>query len=126
MKRENWPVGDYGIRPAGKPDECFYCNVKRGEQHKAGCVIRCQTVVVRMTVEYVVDIPESWGAENLEFQRNEGSWCSDNGVRELQSLMDRVDAAGGCLCPMIEYAFVREATAEDEKQSRLFCETLPS
>ena len=25
MKRNNWPVEEYGIRPAGDPNKCFYC-----------------------------------------------------------------------------------------------------
>ena len=28
MTRKNWTVGEYSVRPAGKPDECFYCGAK--------------------------------------------------------------------------------------------------
>ncbi len=28
---------DDGIRPAGKPDQCFYCQQKVGSEHKKDC-----------------------------------------------------------------------------------------
>lgn len=31
MTRKDWTVGEYSVRPAGKPDECFYCGAKIGE-----------------------------------------------------------------------------------------------
>jgi hypothetical protein len=40
-----------GPRPAGPPDECFYCGQKIGQKHKSDCVCRDRSVMVRMIVE---------------------------------------------------------------------------
>lgn len=117
MRRENWKVIEGDNRPAGAPDRCFYCGVPHGGQHKEGCVIRTRTVVVRATFEYTVDVPEDWDQEMIEFQRNEGSWCADNGIGELNDLSERLDKAGACACAAISYEYVREATEEDEAAS---------
>lgn len=122
MKRENCPVGSEGIRPLGPPDRCFYCNATLGEQHGETCVIRNRTVLVRATVEYVVSVPEHWDAEAIEFQRNDGSWCADNLIAELQSIV----ASERCLCPLTRFEFVREASIGDEAESGLFVSKLPS
>lgn len=42
MSLANWPTvsaDDPGIRPAGKPDECFYCHAKVGELHWPECCV---------------------------------------------------------------------------------------
>jgi len=100
---------EYGPRPAGKPTECFYCQQPLGSEHGADCVIRQRTVVVRMTIEYVVAIPESWTPEDLEFHRNESSWCSSNALDEIGGTGDD----SPCICPTTRFSFVREATPED-------------
>jgi hypothetical protein len=51
-------------------------------------------VRVRMTVEYEVEVPASWDRHMIEFHRNEGSWCSDNALYELEKLAEDK----GCLC----------------------------
>ena len=42
-QRKDWPLvtadDDDGVRPAGKANECFYCQRLIGNPHKAGCVI---------------------------------------------------------------------------------------
>lgn len=123
MKRDNWPVGDYGVRPRGNQGECFYCRSERGTQHKKDCVIRQRSVIVRVTIEYPVLVPEDWSQKDIEFHRNESSLCSgDKFLQEMGSLaayIDRhVEEEGGigvcCGCSLIETAYVREATAEDE------------
>ena len=42
---------DEGIRPAGKPDECFYCLRKVGELHRDDCV----TVTVVRRYKVILD-----------------------------------------------------------------------
>jgi len=69
--------------------------------------MRDRTVVVKMEVEIVVRVPESWDVGLIEFQRNEGSWCSNNVIQELK----RKD----CLCNNTLFTYVREATEEDEE-----------
>lgn len=127
MRRNNWPVADYGVRPAGPQDACFYCQAKLGTQHRMGCVIRDRTIVVRLTVEYVRTVPEDWSVEQIEFFHNEGTRCSDNDIEELQELCSRLEKdEAGCLCDVSSVVFVREATAEDEKSNLLFVEMCSS
>jgi len=95
-----------GPRPAGRPDECFYCKQPVGEDHKADCVCRQRTVVVRFTVEAVIRLPGFWDEEQIRFRYNGSSWCASNLVEIL--------AEPKCLCPFTTAEFVREATAEDE------------
>lgn len=88
----NWPlvdVKDDGIRPAGKPDECFYCHSKVGQQHGLDCVI------VTKIVEYNVlflgtvvgifqrDEPYYWDNDHCEFHKNESSWCKSNALDDI-------------------------------------------
>jgi hypothetical protein len=116
MLRNNWLVGEHAVRPAGKPDECFYCNAKVGAQHRSGCVIRSRTVLIKTIVEHTIDVPEDWPISMIEF--TEGSSCSDNMIRDLQRLVDRLND-DGCTCGMVTREFIREATAEDETESKL-------
>jgi hypothetical protein len=124
MHRNDWPVLEHGIRPAGKPTECFYCGAERGAVHRNECVIRSRTVVVRTIVEHVIDVPESFEVENIEF--TEGSSCSNNMIRQLQDLTNRLDDEGKCTCGMVTREYVREATPEDENESALFVTKLPT
>ena len=51
----NWPLvdpKDDGIRPAGRPDECFYCRQKVGEPHGQKCVIVNKLVEMRVTATF--------------------------------------------------------------------------
>lgn len=110
MKRDNWKVGEYGTRPAGSPNHCFYCGVERGGTHEKECVIRNRTIVMEMKVEMVIEVPEKWDKDMCEFHKNESSWCASNILRELERMDDKM----GCLCLPTEFSYVREATKEDE------------
>ena len=122
MKRTNWPVADYGIRPAGKPDHCFYCKQPLGAQHAEGCVIRSRTVLVRTIVTHAIDVPENWDVSNIEF--TEGSSCSDNLIRQLEMLSNRLSEKEHCTCGLVRREYVREALPEDEERSQLFVENM--
>ena len=118
MKRENWEVVDPGIHYLdGKLENCIYCKSKIGEPHKVGCVVRERTVVVSATIQYVITVPEDWTKEQIEFHRNEGSWCSDNGLREIDNFRERTDH---CLCGNMYYKYIREANAVDEIDNQKF------
>ena len=121
MKRNNWEVKDYGIRPAGSPNHCFYCSAVKGDEHKVDCVIRSRTIVMKMEVEMVLKVPEDWDKKQCEFHRNEGSWCSSNIIDELK----RMDNELGCLCENTKFKFLREATEEDEKSLKVFVKDFP-
>lgn len=116
MKRDNWPVEQEGIRPAGPPDACFYCKTPLGSQHTEMCVVRVRTVVVEFKVEMLVTIPETWTQEQIEFHYNDGSWCATNVI----AFMEEQDERLGCLCNTVEAAFLREATEEDQIAFKVF------
>jgi hypothetical protein len=92
-KVAEWPKvlpNDDGIRPAGRPDECFYCSRRIGQEHAEDCV------TVQKKVAYNVLIggkkvgtfermePFSWTANECESHKNESSWCKTNAVEEIQ------------------------------------------
>lgn len=101
-----------GPRPAGKPDQCFYCKSMIGEPHKEECVCRQKSVVVKYCYEVVTFVPASWTAEVIERHRNKSSWCADNASSEINAMTPK----DGCDCPIFTAQFVREATEEDEKK----------
>ena len=113
MKRDNWMVGEYAVRPAGEPDKCFYCGEKVGSQHKTDCVIRRKTVVVDFTIRAVQTVPELWEPCDVEFFYNEGSWCADNLITELNRRKEELP--NRCLCNFTEAKYVREADEKDEE-----------
>ena len=126
MKRStHWLVADYGIRPAGPPDRCFYCDAQMGQEHVEGCVIRERTVVVRFHVDLVMGVPETWDGERIRSFHNSGTWCANNLAREMADAISRMDKSDGCLCPAVTVEFLREATEEDELAQNLRANDLP-
>ena len=88
---------DDGIRPAGPPDECFYCQQKVGQIHGAECAVMRQHVLLRAWVrdqgvfEWMEAVPFYWDELQIIFHYNHGTWCADNipGIEEI---------AGECNC----------------------------
>ena len=111
MKRKDWTVGKYSVRPAGKPDECYYCGAKVGEQHKPNCVIRNKTIVARLTIDFVDSVPENWDTEVIDFHYNNSSWCASN-------ILNRLEERNNfrCLCDVASFEYLRDATEEDEEK----------
>ncbi len=107
-------VTDADVPPAGRPGECFWCKEKLGVPHGPECVTVTRKGVVRLTAEYVVDVPAHWTKEGIEFHRNESSWCSSNGIRELDAAFG--DESGTCPCgsDAIQYEYVREAEKKEK------------
>lgn len=116
MKREDWTVTESSARPAGRPDMCFYCGGKMGEQHKPDCVIRTRTAVVDFTIRLVLPEVESWNADGIESHYNESSWCSDNLLDRIYAYQERT---GNCICFITKAKYVREATEDDEEMYKL-------
>ncbi len=114
MKRTNWEVTEAAVRPARPDGTCFYCNQAIGLQHKESCVFRVRTIVLRVEVEIVVPIPESFSEEDINFKYNEGSSCSDNVIRDIMETQERRDKIGNCMCSFTKCSYVREATENDE------------
>jgi hypothetical protein len=118
VKRENWPVtAESGPAPAGKPGECFYCKVPVGGEHAADCVLRKRTVVCRVSVVYVREVPEDWDARMINFHMNDSSSCAGNLLGEIDELRKRLDATGQCLCSFVSSQYLREASEDDEEHS---------
>jgi hypothetical protein len=90
---------DDGIRPAGKPDECFYCHAKVGEPHIETCVILNRRTKIKFTVQIVIDTPFSWSKEVIENYYNNSTWCHNNCAVEIQNYCDELEP-NGCLCFM--------------------------
>lgn len=108
--REDWPLvveKDDGLRPSGPPDECFYCHQKIGQPHGPECVVVTKTVKVRYTFEIEIEVPHHWDRGNIEFHRNEGSWCADNSITDLEEHLKR--GLGDCLCPCFKCKYLQEA-----------------
>lgn len=111
MTRKDWTVGEYSVCPAGKPDECYYCGAKVGEQHKSNCVIREKTIVTRMTIDFVDSVPESWDEDLIDFHYNDSSWCATNVLHRLEERSNF-----RCLCDVASFEYLRDATEEDEEK----------
>lgn len=94
-------VTEKACRPLGPPGHCTYCGAVLGSLHKVDCALISKKVLVRMTVEYEVDVPFHWGKEEVEFHRNEGSWCADNSIEELE----RLAQDKGCLCGVVKFEY---------------------
>lgn len=93
-------VTEKAQRPADpNSGKCFYCRQPIGAPHKADCVLINKKVKVRMIVEYEVEVPADWDKQQIEFHRNDGSWCSDNALYELGKLSEQ----NGCLCSVMEF-----------------------
>ena len=103
-------VTEKAQRPGGagiRDGQCFYCGQSIGQEHKKNCVLVKRKCKVRVTIEYEVWAPAHWEKDDIEFHRNESSWCASNLMREL----DELDDKDGCLCPAATFEFV-EHTSE--------------
>jgi hypothetical protein len=91
---------------------CFYCNQAIGDCHKQDCCLVTKKVLVRATIEYEITVPSDWTDADIEFHRNDGSWCANNIARELTKEVER-RGDNGCLCRSINYV-VLKVTGEPE------------
>jgi len=87
---------DDGIRPAGPPDACFYCQQKVGQSHKRDCVVVSKKVWVRYSFDVEIEVPHAWTPEQIEFHRGESSWCASNALVELN---ERYPDTEDSVCP---------------------------
>lgn len=111
-------VNKSDARPAGNPDECFYCKEPIGGLHKLGCVIRNRSVVVEYTIKVCRMVPDDWSGSMVEFHQNDSSWCCSNLIRELLPLADSEES---CLCSNIKAKYVGEATQDDIDHLGVIC-----
>lgn len=122
IKCDTWPIvleNDDGIRPAGHPDRCMYCNQRIGELHRADCV----TVQKRVQYAVIVDgnqvgifeilDPHGWTPYDCDFHKNESSWCADNATDSIQWTDDgktnavlESQADNQCSCAILGFKFL--------------------
>lgn len=137
MVINNWPLVDEyddGIRPAGRPNECFYCGRRVGQSHRRECVIVKKTVELRVTARlgegekatalWQIDEPHSWDGTKIVKRYNKSSWCKSNflGVhlrdgrnrgpvtwegRDAWGELEKLYRSGDCLCTRLRFEFVR-------------------
>jgi hypothetical protein len=100
---------------AGRPDKCFYCSGKIGREHDADCVTLDKPVKVRLTLDLVLTTVRGWTKEQSERRWNEGSWCADNIISDIE----RHCADGHCLCNRAHIDILGDATMEEAKEAGL-------
>jgi hypothetical protein len=112
VRRSSWPVTQDDL--SERPNGCRQCGASLGAEHVVDCARRKRTVVVRMQIEYVIEVPEHWTEDHIEFHRNESTWCAGNAQSELDALFEYTEKQEDCVCLLTKCEFVREATEDDE------------
>lgn len=97
---------DDGIRPAGKPDQCFYCNRKVGELHDISCVTVLKIVKVKYTYEIDLRVPHHWRKQDFEFHRNESGWCAENAIDDIEEHLHK--AGHNCACYVFHAEYIED------------------
>lgn len=100
-----YQVTKKAMRPASNAEQCFYCQQPLGGFHLDNCVLISKKVLIRATIEYEVEMPSHWDAKQIEFNRNEGSWCADNMLEELKELTKDNE----CLCSRTTFEFLKDS-----------------
>ena len=110
-------------RPARPDGKCFYCHEPIFSTHGPECVIPQKRVRLRVTLEYETYVPRHWDKHSIEFHRNDGSWCADNIVSDLEGYLaekpkDLLPHQGYChLCPDAEFEYLGDVP-EPENMKR--------
>jgi len=98
--------GDDGIRPAGNPNECFYCRQKIGQEHKEDCAVVTKEVIMEYSIQIPIRVPYHWDEENMNFHKNGSSWCANNAIREVWDFIKKLKKDGDCLCDAFSASYV--------------------
>jgi hypothetical protein len=107
-------VNDNGVRPAGKPDECFYCHEKVGN-HKNDCVCVEKAIIIELKVKLIVTVPNYWNTSNIEFKYNGSSHCLGNEIKQLFQENEKIESE--CFtCHRSSVEFIGDASIEDIKR----------
>lgn len=97
-------VTETDIASAGLSSECFWCNRKIGRPHAPECVRIVKIVRLRYIFNVDVLMPHSWDKEAILFHRNEGSWCANNALDELEKEGEK----NYCLCDDFACKFIKD------------------
>lgn len=120
-----WPIvlpDDNRMRPAGPDDECMYCRQKTGQPHRNKCVSVLRRVRMRYEFEIEIAVPAFWTTHDIEFHRNDSSWCAGNAVDDIEKCRNQRENNGGCLCGTFKATFISDVEGEpfaweDEKRT---------
>lgn len=95
-RKTQFKVTRDSMRPASEGEECcFYCAEPLGSNHLSTCVLVRKKVKVRFSIEYEVAVPSFWSGADVDFHRNDSSWCKSNVIEELR---DMIHSGDDCLC----------------------------
>lgn len=100
-----WEVTKDDERPARPDGTCFYCWEPIGGKHKEDCVIPCRPVEIEVRIRLVEEFPVSWSEGDIEFSKNESTWCASNIIDRLEEIVK----TGKCLCDVTEVKYIKEA-----------------
>lgn len=81
-----------------------------------------KTVRVKATVEYDVQVPESMTKADIEFHRNEGTWCADSLVDELKEQVRSEDGEPyrPCMCGLVSVEVLDTPERHRIRDKRLY------
>lgn len=113
LQHTNTVTAENGPRPAGKPDQCFYCGQPLGAEHANDCVCRVKVVMVEVTMQIPRVVPASWPPGIVNFHLNDSSWCADNIGNDLERYLAAKSDDAPCMCGRFHGKFLREATEAD-------------
>jgi len=121
MRQDSWLVQEKEVDPITKV--CVYCRQEIGREHGKECVRRKKTVLVKVSFELPMVVPEFWDEKNIAFFLTGSSSCSNNLIDDMQEIFNQPDKerngqkipVGTCLCnSAFEGEFERDMTEEDE------------
>lgn len=130
MRQKSWLVQEKEVDKITRV--CVYCRQEIGREHKTDCVLRKKTVLVKVTFEMPVVVPEFWTPHQVEFHWNGSSSCCNNLIDDMQEIFKQPDQeidghktpVGACLCDSaFEAEFVREMDTDDENHWNFRLET---
>lgn len=99
---DNMPlVTKKDVAPAGKPDECFWCNQKIGHRHLWKCAAVTRKVLLKVTLKLEEDVPVSWDAKKINWRYNKSSWCGSNLERIVSDNIEKLGRNGRCGCKLL-------------------------
>ncbi len=122
MKRKNWIVGEFSVRPKGNPGECFFCKHKLGMQHAKDCAIRERSVVVRATIDVTAYVTEDMPNAMITEAFNDPEWLQG----ELGYLLELLIREPYRLHEVSTVQYLREATSIDERRAKRRLSDIPS
>ena len=66
-----------------------------------------------MIIEYDIYVPNHWDAHDVESYRNDGGWCVDNALEELEDIAEN----GGCLCDRTRYEYIEDVSGPELREN---------